>query len=391
MKRKTIVAYLVCAAACTSLLSGCRYVADPQPMSTATVCTFASVNSSSESQTSSTTEVELDSGVYIVDGIPYWNKADKKPLLEVPPATSEGDERFYTELKAFQRRWIGQGGKPYHLKVLSNTYFTIEALEQQTQEDAERLWFTIFSDYGEKVLEECSPEDRDALLGLGLDTETLIYLLNLDEVTPELLLSLSEAQKEALVELYTPITETKPKMEEMGMIYPRRSMTGTKECLLLVLSQPSDEEFRQQAKEQNIPHWMQDELLRRGNMRSEILAMTEEEREKALTPAINDYLHSNICNELDEEFWLTEAGISFLNIRYGQVGGMDECRRLELLGYTYYDKVTISDEELEFLFPLEELPDKLNQYGFSDEEIARYETRLKYIVREALEVKRMLE
>ena len=49
MKRKTIVAYLVCAAACVSLLSGCRYVADPQPMSTATVCTFASVNSSSES------------------------------------------------------------------------------------------------------------------------------------------------------------------------------------------------------------------------------------------------------------------------------------------------------------------------------------------------------
>ena len=34
---------------------------------------------------------------------------------------------------------------------------------------------------------------------------------------------------------------------------------------------------------------------------------------------------------------------------------------------------------------LEELPDKLNEYGFSDEEIARYETRLKYIVREALE------
>ena len=144
-------------------------------------------------------------------------------------------------------------------------------------------------------MEECSLEDRDALLGLGLDTETLIYLLNLDEVTPELLLSLSEKQKEALVELYTPITETKPKMEAMGMIYPRRTMTGTKECLLLVLSQPSDEEFRQQAKEQNIPHWMQDELLRRGNMRSEILAMTEEEREKALTPAINDYLHSRLC------------------------------------------------------------------------------------------------
>ncbi len=70
---------------------------------------------------------------------------------------------------------------------------------------------------------------------------------------------------------------------------------------------------------------------------------------------------------------------------------MDECRRLELLGYTYYDKVTISDEELEFLFPLEELPDKLNQYGFSDEEIARYETRLKYIVREALQIKESLE
>ena len=235
--------------------------------------TFASVNSSSESQTTSRTEGKLDRAVYMVAGIPYLNKADNEPLLELPPTKSEDDERFYTELKAFRRRWIGQGGKPYHLKVLSNTYFTIEALEQQTQEDAERLWFTIFSDYGEKVLEECSPEDRDALLGLGLDSDVIIYLLNLDEVTPELLLSLSEKQKEALVELYTPITETKPKMEAMGMIYPRRTMTGTKECLLLVLSQPSDEEFRQQAKEQNIPHWMQDELLRRGNMRSEILAM----------------------------------------------------------------------------------------------------------------------
>jgi hypothetical protein len=40
---------------------------------------------------------------------------------------------------------------------------------------------------------------------------------------------------------------------------------------------------------------------------------------------------------------------------------------------------------------LEELPDKLNEYGFSDEEIARYETRLKYIVREALQVKESLE
>ncbi len=287
--------YAAAILACMTQLSGCTYVADPQPVSTTTVCTSASSSTVSESQTSSAAVIELDSGVYIVDGIPYWNKADKKPLLELPPTKSEDDERFYTELKAFRRRWIGQGGKPYHLKVLSNTYFTIEALEQQTQEDAERLWFTIFSDYGEKVLEECSPEDRDALLGLGLDTETLIYLLNLDEVTPELLLSLNEVQKEALVELYTPITETKPKMEEMGMIYPRRSMTGTKECLLLVLSQPSDEEFRQQAKEQNIPHWMQDELLRRGNMRSEILAMTEEEREKALTPAINDYLHSRLC------------------------------------------------------------------------------------------------
>ena len=277
--------------ACVSLLSGCRYVADPQPVSTATVCTFASVNSSSESQTSSTTEVELDNGVYIIDGIPCWSKAYKEPLLELAPATSEEQKQS----EAVRRRLLGQGGKSYHIKVLFNSVFLLEELEKQTLEDAERLFFRIFSDYGEKVLEECSLEDRDALLGLGLDTETLIYLLNLDEVTPELLLSLSEKQKEALVELYTPITETKPKMEAMGMIYPRRTMTGTKECLLLVLSQPSDEEFRQQAKEQNIPHWMQDELLRRGNMRSEILAMTEEEREKALTPAINDYLHSRLC------------------------------------------------------------------------------------------------
>ena len=113
MKRKTIVAYLVCAAACTSLLSGCRYVADPQPMSTATVCTFASVNSSSDSQSSSTDAAEPEEEIVIIDGIPCWNKENKKPLLELPPATSEGDERFYTELKAFQRRWIGQGGKPF--------------------------------------------------------------------------------------------------------------------------------------------------------------------------------------------------------------------------------------------------------------------------------------
>ena len=390
MKRKKVILMLS-----LLLLSGCQNAVqdnlETESTASSTSSSTASSTTVSESQTSSADVIELDSGVYIVDGIPYWNKADKKPLLELPPTKSEGDDRFYTELKAFRRRWIGQGGKPYHLKVLSNTYFTIEALEQQTQEDAERLWFTIFSDYGEKVLEECSPEDWDALLGLGLDTETLIYLLNHDEVTPELLLSLNEVQKENLRELYTPITETNPKMEATGMIYPRRTMSNTKDSLLLVLSQPSDEEFRQQAKEQNIPHWVQDELLRRGNMRSEILAMTEEEREKALTPAINNYLHYNTSNELDEEFWLTETGISFLNIRYGPVGGMDECRRLELLGYTDYDLVTISDEELEFLFPLEELPDKLNQYGFSDEEVARYETRLKYIVREALEVKRMLE
>ena len=112
MNRK-IFRHTAAVLACTALLSGCRYVADPQPVSTTTVCTSASSSTVSESQTSSAAVIELDSGVYIVDGIPYWNKADKKPLLELPPTKSEDDERFYTELKAFQRRWIGQGGKPF--------------------------------------------------------------------------------------------------------------------------------------------------------------------------------------------------------------------------------------------------------------------------------------
>ena len=112
MNRK-IFRHTAAVLACIFLLSGCRYVANPQPMSYATVCTFASVNSSSDSQSSSTDAAEPEEEIVIIDGIPCWNKENKKPLLELPPATSEGDERFYTELKAFQRRWIGQGGKPF--------------------------------------------------------------------------------------------------------------------------------------------------------------------------------------------------------------------------------------------------------------------------------------
>ena len=175
------------------------------------------------------------------------------------------------------------------------------------------------------------------------------------------------------------------------MTHPRRTMTNTEETLRLVLSQPSDEDFRRQAKEKGIPHWMQDELLRRGNLRSEILSMTEDEQEAALTPALNNYLYYNINNAPKETWWMTEAGYGFLQMRCNQKAtSADEVSRLEFLGYTNYDRVTLSDEEWEFLFPLELLPDKLNEYGFSDEEIARNEIRLKYLVREALEIKKSI-
>lgn len=374
--------------ACIALLSGCHYVADPQPVSTATVYTFASLSSSSESQTSNAVGIELDNGVYIVDGIPYWNKADKKPLLELAPTDSEEQKQS----EAVRRRWLGRGGTPYHYRALTHSFVPTEEIDQMPPEyAAENYWITNYIDEDiKKILEEYPPETRERLLEYGLDINVLLDYLYTG-LTPEFFFSLNEVQKEALVELYTPAHKAEQKMEEMGMIFPRVEMTGTEECLLLVLSQPSDEEFRQQAEEQNIPHWMQDELLRRGNMRSEILSMTEEDREKALIPAINNYLYYKINNGLDEEFWLTEAGSNFLEMRYRQMGGISECNRLKFLGYSNYDLVMISDEELELLFPLEELPEKLNQYGFSDEEIARYETRLKYIVREALQIKESLE
>lgn len=328
--------------------------------------------------------IELENGVYIIDGIPCWSSSYKEPLLEPAPSDSEEDKQY----KASRRRWLGKGGKPYQYSILQHAFFPPEQIDQMTPEDAEKLSYGIHDGGGTNPLDELPPETQEKLLGLGLDQDTLMYFLCSD-LSTEYLLSLEGNEKEAFQELFTPITEATRKLEEMGMTHPRRTMTNAEETLRLALSQPSGEDFRQQAHEKGIPHWMQDELLRRGNLRSEILSMTEEEREAALIPALNKYLYYNILNAPEETWWMTKTGYSFLQMRCRQKAtSEDEISRIELLGYTNYDKITLSDEEWEFLFPLAELPDKLNECGFSDEEIARNEIRLKYLVREALEIRK---
>lgn len=328
--------------------------------------------------------IELESGIYMIDGIPYWSKSYKKPLLE-PALPDEEETKQYI---ASRRRWLGKGGKPYQYIILQHSFFPPEQIDQMTPEDAEKLSYGIHDGGGPSPLDELPPETQEKLLELGLDQDVLIGFLCSD-LSTEYLLNLEDSEKKALQELFSPITEANQKLEEMGMTHPRRTMTSTEETLRLALSQPSDEDFRRQSHEKGIPHWMQDELLRRGNLRSEILSMTEEEREAALTPALNKYLYYNILNAPEETWWMTEAGYNFLQMRCSQKAtSEDEISRIQLLGYTNYDKITLSDEEWEFLFPLAELPDKLNQCGFSDEEITRNEIRLKYLVREALEIRK---
>ncbi len=330
--------------------------------------------------------IELESGVYIIDGVPYWSSTYKKPLLEPAPSSSEESKQY----EAARRRWLGRGGKPYQYSILQHAFFPPNEIDQMTPEDAEKLSYGIHDGGGTSPLDELPPETQEKLLDLGLEQDALIDFLCSD-LPIEYLLSLEGSEKEAFQELFTPITEANRKMEEAGMTHPRRTMTNTEETFRLVLSQPSDEDFRRQADEKGIPHWMQDELLRRGNLRSEILSMTEGEREAALTPALNNYLYYNINNAPKETWWMTEAGYGFLQMQCSQKGTMkEELYNLEFLGYTNYDIVTLSNEEWELLFPLAELPGKLNGYGFSDEEIARNETRLKYLVREALEIKKSI-
>ena len=358
------------------ILSGCQVREIPSSL--------PAESSEPESTPIESERIELENGVYIIDGVPYWSSSYKEPLLEPAPPDDEETKQYI----ASRRRWLGKGGKPYQYIILQHSFFPPEQIDQMTPEDAEKLSYGIHDGGGPSPLDELPPETQEKLLELGLDQDVLIGFLCSD-LSTEYLLNLEDSEKKALQELFSPITEANQKLEEMGMTHPRRTMTSTEETLRLALSQPSDEDFRRQSHEKGIPHWMQDELLRRGNLRSEILSMTEEEREAALTPALNKYLDYNILNAPEETWWMTEAGYGFLQMRCNQKAtSEDEISRIELLGYTNYDTITLSDEEWEFLFPLAELPDKLNQCGFSDEEIARNEIRLKYLVREALEIRK---
>ena len=370
------------------LFSGCQASESPSsPISIPPESSSSPPSSEPENPPAEPEGIELENGVYIIDGVPCWSRSYKQPLLEPAPSEESEESKQY---EAAHRRWLGRGGKPYQYSILQHSFFPPNEIDQMTPEDAEKLSYGIHDGGGTSPLDELPPETQEKLLDLGLDQDARIYFLCSDLPT-EYLLNLEGSEKEAFRELFIPITETNQKMEEAGMTHPRRTMTNTEATLRLVLSQPSDEDFRRQAKEKGIPHWMQDELLRRGNLRSEILSMTEDEQEAALTPALNNYLYYNINNAPKETWWMTEAGYGFLQMRCNQKAtSADEVSRLEFLGYTNYDRVTLSDEEWEFLFPLELLPDKLNEYGFSDEEIARNEIRLKYLVREALEIKKSI-
>lgn len=62
----------------------------------------------------------------------------------------------------------------------------------------------------------------------------------------------------------------------------------------------------------------------------------------------------------------------------------DMRKRFFAIGYDTYELVVMTDEEWNMLFPLEELPAKLNSLGFSDQEIAASEGHLDWIVKEAI-------
>ena len=299
-----------------------------------------------------------------------------KPLLEAVQLSPDY-EKYQTAL----RKWVGKGGKPYQFDRLMDASFSLSDILQMDPAEVE---FT-YSDGS--VFKSLDSETQSTLISLGLEESVLNTFVDRDMT--EFLLSLDEEQTEKLRSLSADLDAN---LEFMGLTHYRQTMMPSfEETIRTALAQPNEEEFYAQAEALDIPEWKQDALLKRGYLRSEILLMTEDEQDTALLPAATpEWASYYLCDYAlrpIEQWSLTKEGYAYLETRAQETGiSYSEIERLSYLGYTSYDTIMLSEEEWYFLFPLGALPDKLNQAGFSDEMIAQWEPRLKYLVQEAMEI-----
>lgn len=316
---------------------------------------------------------EAEDSIMLIDGIPCLAQS-REPLLrlseEIDPDTLAYDLALM--------RWIGRGGQPYQLRRLRNASYTVEQIEKMTPQDAASLHFSI-DGAGPSALVGLSDSSKEALFQLGLEEDVLDGLLRMG-IPPEVLIGLDTEKRAKLIQLYTPISEIDQKFEDMGLTHGRQTTMEPIDCLITALSQPDDVEFRSQAENQGIPHWEQDALLKRGHTRLEILEMTPQQRKAALIPATNTTWFYHY--QPRDKWSLNDTGQAYL-LKRGIPYEMED--RLRAIGYNFYDMITMSDTELDLLLPLEDLPQKLNDAGFSDETIASLEPQLKYIVQEVLD------
>lgn len=318
-----------------------------------------------------------ESPLFIIkeDGIPYFNGL---PLLKYDITASP-------EMLAYEQaylRWIGKGGVAERYSDLIDRSFLPEMIDKLSPQEASRL-FLIPDGPGSSVYEGLPETVQSALCQLGFEELILDYFLSAG-ITPEELLSLNSEQLERLRMIYTPIEDVDEKLESMGFTYGRRTCLSLKQQLSLVFEQPDDDVFRLKANELGIPHWKQDALLARGHLRNEILQMTKEQQDEALVPAANIIWYHPHQSYMPIGFWdLTETGEVYMR-KKGRDMSWDMRKRFFAIGYDTYELVVMTDEEWNMLFPLEELPAKLNSLGFSDQEIAASEGHLDWIVKEAI-------
>ena len=299
-----------------------------------------------------------------------------KPLLEAVQMSPE-----YAEYQTALRKWVGKGGKPYQFDRLMDASFSLSDIAQM---DPAEVAFSYSDGSALKALDD---ETQSALIALELEESVLNTFIDRDMT--EFLLSLDEEQTEKLRSLSADLDAN---LEAMGLTHYRQTMMPSfEETIRTALAQPNKEEFHAQAGALDIPKWRQEALLKRGYLRSEILLMTEDEQDTALLPAATpEWASYYLCDYAlrpIEQWSLTKEGYAYLETRALETGiSYSEIERLPYLGYTSYDTIMLSEEEWYFLFPLGALPDKLNQAGFSDEMIAQWEPRLKYLVQEAMEI-----